>query len=518
MTVSDTISGDIANPSYGDLFYLATLRTWSAAHGQLESLPKTFPNAQTTYGNSFTPEDKMQYGSLDSEDQRMDYTLSCFPERRLPAASGRTLRNLLNCSNILQSWPTVLPELIIHAEISKTNVVQAMQLASRRSRKSKRDFIAMPIDFKTAQKRPDLAHQLWQRASTELAEQLASGRDANILEFLGIHAYLRDPIGGLSRSFARQAVLFQALLKAVRTLEGSTQVSASGLRHMATQAAQESALLAVPYLEHVTHIHFHGNQQLSYVYVPLQRLSRSEFSKPKHVLSIVREILQSSSDGGLCPIVPVMIATYPNLLGSNNSSDNNSSNRKTSTDDLTIIIDGNHRVTATMLLRLLALKPKATGNLAEAKTALHHFCDEHQLGAKWRMDLGDVLDALFSPSGQLCLEILERMRPLVRRFADVNDIPALVVQEESFHTVSAQRTPSPPPPPPVDVNADAEDADSDSSAPSSVRPRLLQPVHQAIFNDEALGFAFPNAGQVHGRTAGYKTLPLIPFTAKTSRR
>lgn len=109
------------------------------------------------------------------------------------------------------------------------------------------------------------------------------------------------------------------------------------------------------------------------------------------------------------------------------------------------------------------------------------------LGAKWHIDLQDVLEQLFNVGGVSCFELMKNMQHLIFRFADVPSIPALVVQEESFHTVNMQRTSS-----------------------SAFVPKPLQPMHQAIYNDESLGFAFPN-GQIHGQTAGFRALPLIQF-------
>lgn len=482
MAMLDGSSADISDPSYEDLFHLAALRTWSAAHDRLDALPKPFPIAQTTYGNRFTPEDRLEYGNLESEDERMSYTLSRFSERGLPAACALTISDLLSRRSDLQDWPAILPKLKTQMEVSKTNAMQKMQQASCGQKQTKRDFIAVPVDVKTDKRGPKIAQNLWKRALTELSIQLDEGKDAHIPHFIEIHAYLRDPIGGLSRSFEKQACLFRALLHAVDTLQNRIPFLMGERRHAIAQAAQESALLAAPYLNHVVHIHFHGQQKLSYVYVPLENLGRSEFSKPKHVLRIIQEILLSTPEGGLCPIVPVTIATYPNAV-----------TRKAS-EELTIIIDGNHRVTAVMMLRMLAWKPKAAGREVDAMAALQQYCKKNELGAKWRVDLQEVLEEMFSPGGKLCLDLIHSMRQLVRRFEEVHDIPALVVQEESFHTVSTQRTLS-----------------------SDEKPKLLHPWHQALFNDDSLGFAFPNAGQVHGRTAGFKALTLIPFTRVHNR-
>ncbi|KAL6722372.1 hypothetical protein ACLMJK_001479 [Lecanora helva] len=475
MATLDSLSADISDATYNDLFQLAALRAWSAARGRLDALPKPFPTTEAACGDSFTYEDSSVYGNLGSEDQRMSYTLCRFSERGLPATCTRIIKGLLNHSSVLRRWPTISSQLKIQAEASVREVTQYMQIASCSPQRRKGDFIAMPIDVKTDKNCAELALRLWNRALKEISLELVSGTEAHISNFLEIHAYLRDPIGGLSRSFAHQTYQFRALLKAVYTLQHAAPLSMHNLRRVVAQVTRESALLVAPYLNNVVHIHFRGDQQMAYAYVPLQSLARSEFSMPRHVLAIIREILlDSDAEEGLCPVVPIMIATYPNIV------------TRKAPKELTIIIDGNHRATAVMLLRMFAWKPKALRGEAGAKLVLQHYCEELQLGAKWRVDMEEVLEELFSASGNPCLELMNSMQPLIQRFIEVNDIPALVVQEESFHTVSMQRT-----------------------SKSDEKPRLLQPFHQALFNDRFLGFAFPNAGQVHGRTAGFKRLPLI---------
>lgn len=228
----------------------------------------------------------------------------------------------------------------------------------------------MPVDYEVDSRFPEIALCLWKRSLAELSTQVAESRFTQISTFLGIYALLRDPIGGLARSFEKQTYLFHELLRPVETLQEGDLSSTDKLQHVIAQVAQESALLAAPHLSHVTYIHFHGHQQLSYIYVSLEDLTRSKFSKPKHVLRIIEEILLSAPDGGLCPIAPIMIATYPNLVTEGES------------EELTIIIDGNHRVTAVILLRVLASKPNAVRNEADTNAALQQYCQEHALGSK----------------------------------------------------------------------------------------------------------------------------------------
>ena len=36
-------------------------------------------------------------------------------------------------------------------------------------------------------------------------------------------------------------------------------------------------------------------------------------------------------------------------------------------------------------------------------------------------------------------------------------------------------------------------------------------MHKATYNSESLDFAFPNAGEWHGTTVGFKAMPLVPL-------
>ncbi|KAK1143467.1 hypothetical protein N8T08_006273 [Aspergillus melleus] len=236
------------------------------------------------------------------------------------------------------------------------------------------------------------------------------------------------------------------------------------------QAAQEALFLSDPLLENIDFVHFSGHQQLPYVYVALNQLPRSEFSIPSHVLHIIEEMLTSAEQSALhkCEIAPISVASYPSLpLGKGKHT--------------TVIIDGNHRATATMVLRLIALEPVVL-KTQDPGDVLSSFCADHGLSLKWKIDLADVLAAIRDSP---CSTLIRAKMHLVRNFRTVETIPALVVREDNFFTACQQR--------PALGN----------------RPRLLLPIHQAIYNDEKLKFAFPQSGQVHGRAVGFKPMPLL---------
>lgn len=203
-------------------------------------------------------------------------------------------------------------------------------------------------------------------------------------------------------------------------------------------------------------------------YVRIESLPRSEFSVPKHVLEIIEEILLGTPRGGSPTIAP--IASYPSFVTVREK-------------PLTIIIDGNHRATAFAMLKVLASKPAQTDYI---EATLREYCEKHEPGLKWQVNMMDVLNVLHSGGGKSCSDLLDAKSDLVEQFASVEYIPALLVQEESFSTLCRERV-----------------------VPGE-NPKILLPMHQGLCDDDSLGFAFPQAGQVHGRALSFKAMPFIP--------
>jgi hypothetical protein len=135
------------------------------------------------------------------------------------------------------------------------------------------------------------------------------------------------------------------------------------------QLAQESSFLASPQIDDVAYIHFSGHQQLLYAYVELHKLAQAEFGLPEHVMLIMQEMMQEAVASEECNIVPIIVASVPSVATKNPQK---------------IIIDGNTRATAIIVLGLLA----STGLLMEEVfTNLDKYCSAHGLGPKWCSDL-----------------------------------------------------------------------------------------------------------------------------------
>lgn len=467
---------DIANPSFEDLARLALVRMGDVVQPSVtDPPPRLFPLAESMRWDFFTFDDWNEFGDLETEHGRLAYTLARYPERGPPSTCEIVLQDLLSQTSILGHWLAVLPVLRKLAKAALEDVSGKQLQGSPGHWTKKADCHTAPIDYEVSQSASDTSLQLWKRSLSEIATQLANGLSAGDEEFLQIHAYLKDPIYGFAKPFKTQQLLFERLLTAFQKSVHVKSLSLQALERVAAQAAQESSYLSSPLLDGITLIHFHAHHQLPYVNVLLDSLARAEFSVPTHVLEVAEEMfLAAAANGGAaCPLVPILVTSRPRFSKPGHT--------------LTPIIDGNHRATASLLLRFLANEPPLASH-AVLSHRLLEYCTSHHLGKKWQIDLLDVLDEFCSPRSSHFRTQLLANDALLRKFAAVEYIPALVVQEEDFHTICKQRS------------------------VGQARPVLLQPFHQTLFNDDELPFALPQkAGQAHGRPEAFRLMPMTPF-------
>lgn len=471
-----TPRADIANPSFEDLLDLALLRVRDGVQSSTEDPPpRLFPLAESMRWEFFTLDDWNEFGDLEIEHGRLAYTLTRYPERGPPVVCEAVLQDLLRQSSVLGHWLTVLPVLRTLARVALEDVSRRQLNGSSGHCMKKADCHTVPIDYEVGKSASDISLQLWKRSLSEIATQLANGCSAGEEEFLQIHAYLKDPIYGFAKPFKTQQLIFKRLLTAFQESVSVESLNHQKLERVAAQAAQESSYLGSPLLDKITLIHFNAHHQLPYANVLLDSLARAEFSVPTHVLEVAEEMFlaAAANDGAACPLVPILVTSRPSFSNPGHT--------------LTPIIDGNHRATASLLLRFLAKEALLTDHAITSHRLLE-YCTTHHLGKKWQIDLLDVLDELCRPHGSHFRNQLLANRPLLQKFAAVKYIPALVVQEEDFHTICKQRS------------------------VGKVKPVLLQPFHQTLFNDDDLPFALPQkAGQTHGRPEAFRLMPLTPF-------
>ncbi|RSL57334.1 hypothetical protein CEP53_006513 [Fusarium sp. AF-6] len=466
---------DLLSPSFQDLVDLALFRVFDAAFTLDTRPPRLFPTAETVFGQHFTYHDWLNHGDLETELGRMSFMLANLPERGLPTAFTPIICQVLQAPALMAGWKRAVPQLKERAQEQTLWIIHHMQKQRPAQTEGirKASFITNPVDYETDEIASDLASQLWARALSEMTTRVCKGQASQdeAEGFLQIFSLLKDPLGGLENIPDRSVECFARILSSVAAVAYQApraHASQADWPAAISQAAQEALFLGCPLLEGISHVHFTGHQQLPYAYVPLDKLPRSEFSIPTHVATIVEEMLVNEPDGGCC-IAPIAVSTYPTLPLEDAKR-------------IPVIIDGNHRASATMVLRMIAYHPDILTS-GDYSVMLDEFCHVHELGVKWKIDLADVLQVLRGSAFHK--HLLQSKMSIVRQFLQVDTIPALVVREDNFHTVCQQRP------------------------PLADRPRLLLPIHQAIYNDEELGFAFPQAGQVHGRATGFKPMKLI---------
>lgn len=423
--------------------------------------------AEHTQITFFTTDVWNEFGNMETEMSRLKFTLSRYPERGLPSACERTVQALLCKERLLKHFPNVVGDLKSQSHQAMRQALGEMtaQHPSQTARADKEAFLTFPVDYKTSARTVEFQVGLWTRVLEEIAECLASGNIDFVEPFLQVHSFLKDPIGGLKAPFQPQVTHFNKLLAGFGKATVDDHLCLENWKAVAAQLAAESSFLALPKLQKVVYVHFSHHQELPYVYVSLDKLPRAEFSVPTRVLELAVEMVMDSTKDQLCHVAPITVAYRAPL----------ESDQK----PFKVIIDGNNRATALALLRFLA-----TQDLDKLDdTTLDGYCRKHNFGSKWLVDIKDVVAELCS--GNDCLGVLKARRDVIGEFAKVTRMPALIVQEQSFHTICMSRLSGP-------------------------RPVLLQPMHQTLYNSDSLCLAWAaQHGQAHGRPLGYKMLPLI---------
>ncbi|KAI1267891.1 hypothetical protein F5Y18DRAFT_273005 [Xylariaceae sp. FL1019] len=478
---------EVWDPSYEDLEQLSLSRIYHAFKPDAANPPPVnFPLAESMRWNYFTHDDWAEFGDVETEYARFTYTLTRYPERGAPRSCRSGLGHLLAEPSVLSGWHKYEAELQNNADVALEYVCrQQRNQISKQGWVTKLDYVTVPVDYEVGEDASRLSLSLWNRALSEVASDLMDCSRVRAKEFLQIFAFLKDPIYGFRKPFRDQTVIFETLIDLFLQSVLNDQLSLDDLKRVAAQGAQESSYLVCPLLKSVTVVHFKAHHQLTYVNVQLDRLARAEWSVPSHVLEVVEELLQAVAvnNGRACPLVPILVTVRPCFA--------------TGERDLIPIIDGNHRATAVMMLRFLAAEPRLS-NGVDMQERLRRYCVNRRLGKKWELDLMGVLYELYTEHHRLLREQLSSTEVL-SHFATVESIPALFVQEEDFHTICKQRS------------------------EGKVKPVLLHPFHQTLFNDDSLPFALPQkAGQTHGRPEVFRLLPLTPFgdtdrSDKTSR-
>lgn len=461
----------ILNPTFSDLVDLALARVVDiVVASTCDPPPRLFPHSEHLRHTFFPVSVWDKHGDMETESGQLSYMLSEYPERCVPLHCSETIQGLLSTQSPLRNWLEYVAVLRQQAERAKEKALEDMcprfpEVPPQRL--CKEDFWRDPTSYPTNQQ---AALDLWHASLAEIASDLESGKIENIGAFLEVHAFLRDPIGGLTLFSAHQIMIFFELWHRTEAflVKSYLQVPLSHkqLQQLAAQLAVESSFLSIPSLQKINHIHFSHHHQLCYVYTTISHLRRAEFSIPDRVLEILSEILITADQTNLCALAPIAIA-YAAPMDSQGR-------------PFEVIIDGNNRLAALTLLRFLATQIDPSNINPDD---LYTHCIARGLGPKWLIDLREALASLLT--SQPVLELVRKHWSTVRKFANVSRVPALVVQEQNFFTLCLRRS-------------------------TNETPILLQPMHQTFYNDDRYCIAFrAKGGQAHGRTLGFAVLPIM---------
>lgn len=453
--------------------------------GDVADVPVLFPNGEHYKDQPFDKDHWERFGNLESEHARIDFTLTIYGQQRgFPREFGPYVNTALLTRDTLGAWEeassciaqaskgiyqTIRGEMVekkfVDPEAQKEGYTEAYQ--------------SRPILYET---KPDVVRgeqTLWDRALTQIAEELQRGDYRHLGSFLDLYTRIKDPITPVTQTLARQESLFRELLRSARSelrKQGITNIATEEGKTLLAQLALESSFLALPAAQSI--FYMRGDAQhhaIPYVYTDLKDLPRGEYTTPQAVLPRLTEILDNAEDNATVVITPIAVS-YFQTPGEPKPT--------------MFVIDGNNRATALMVMQYLYTEHPTYEERLNPAT-LKNFMQKHKLHPGWERELILTLKAQdavttdgVTPSG-FTRELYNRImtdQPRLRKVVRAR-VPAMLVQEPNFHTIEVE---------------------------SSERYRpdifLLQPMHQAIYNHDDLAMAIPPKKQTHGRAPGNNVL------------
>ncbi len=442
------------NAVYG-LKESALKRALYFGHG-LGSRPRVhFPNAEHFQHIPFAHRHWETYGEMESEDSRIRFMLASYPSRRFPAEFEPALRDIGN-ENPLIGWSNQAHRLDRVSKAVYERVLVQMEQAKVHDGYSNGErgaYQSEPVFYQSSDALKDLEINLWQASLGQIIEELEDGNDRNIPAFLNLYNRLKDPITPLKSSLSEQSRIFKELLKEAKVLSPHCN------SRLISQLALESSFLALPGASDIDCVIYGGHHELPYINVDINNLPRAEFANPNRVIEVMAEIIRESNHFGKAVITPITVSYYqesgqprPNLF----------------------IVDGNNRATAVLVMQYLNFVGFENDEAIIDKQNLVRFILLHDLDIEWERDLAVAIKALAEDLEKL--NYLAANQSIIKEFANAQ-IPALLVQEPNFHTVAVAQS-------------------------EGDKIILLQPMHQAIYNQGRFSLAIPSKQQSHGRAAG----------------
>ncbi|KJZ71608.1 hypothetical protein HIM_09002 [Hirsutella minnesotensis 3608] len=459
----ETPHQDVEYPAPWLLYQLALQRIRRVACSKFSDYPVSlYPGAdeaETQFASVNEP--KTRHANM--EISRMNYMLSCIKSRKIPEVAVPSVVQLLDSRDVIMCWPRVSKKLG-NLTYALTRAINCEMNAPRTPAEFPSDggsFNCRIIPYETEGGEGNLGRKLWHRALQNFTARVSRWSLAGVESFLQIHSFLKDPIGGPRKDICTQARLFISMFNDLKPELESMKLAPETWEEILAQLARESSFLAHSEVQHAAYIHFEGDEQLVYSYMDIDSLGRSEFATPPIVIGMIQEwlILEVKP----CAIAPVTVSfSYPIC---------------SSYEARAVIVDGNNRSTALQFLRFASTHGIPNNDDVEPVRA---YCQDHGLGPICFVDLCAVLRELWSNSLAV-LQELKAMPTRLNTFRNVRRIPTLITEESCFLT----------------------------RAVSDEGVAILQPVHQSIFASDDLLVALPAKGQSHGRSKGYRALPIL---------
>lgn len=450
----------VFNGAYAHLRESALRRVLYFGYGYGGARPYVhFPNAEHYQAIPFTFADWEHHGDMESEYGRIQKTQT-YPTRVMPAAFDDITADVLqNFGHTLEEWGNRIPK-TNEISVGVYDCLGGKMLAQKTKAESgyhngvRGTFQSEPVFYEISPYSQELTIELWRRGVGQMAKELAQEDYGNVQAFLDLYRTIKDPLTGLRVSPAQVSAFHELHTRSL--IQATGQPPKSG-EPLAAQLALESAFLALPEARNVACVRFTDPHELPFIYVDPTALPRGEFANPKRVIEVLRELIDDSEKYKTAVTTPIAVSHFKEPF---------------QRDPKLLIIDGNNRATATLLMRFVDFVNYDRKKLKDHHQALQRFVGLNDLDIEWEGDLDATLRSL-SPDD---IDLLLASQRSVRQFA-TSKIPALLVYEPNFHTIAVEQS--------QDGNI-----------------TLLHPGHQTIYNDRRWAIAIPPKKQTHGRTKG----------------
>lgn len=423
--------------------------------------PIHFPNGEHFQHIPFSQKHWEQYGDMESESSRLRFMLENYPSRRFPATYSDVCKSVLSSENVLKEWSQNIPKvnalgILVFEEILKQMDLNKVHDDYGYSNGQQGAFQSSPVSYESSEGILLLESLLFEKANQQLAEELILGNFDNVPVLLSLYGRVKDPIIPIRSNLAKQSEIFIELYKDTLLSLKSSDLDDQKTNNLMQQLALESSFLALPEVANMSFSIYRGHHELPYINVDITKFPRGEFANPNRALEIVEDMINDSIKFGVPVITPITVSYFQEPQQSQPQ---------------LFIIDGNNRATAILVMKYFDYSNYNRSKVFD-KTGLRRFVISHNLDIEWERDL---VMALKSISEEQVSKLAENQY-IVSEFAN-SKIPALLVQEPNFHTIAV-------------AQSDAE------------KIVLLQPMHQAIYNQGRFSMAIPSKQQSHGRAAG----------------